>query len=138
MRLVRSRGLSALDFAVGTAQEQRILELCAALDDTARADLAAQQLLWEKMLRIPLRDDGLSAVLHTRRPRAGSGSSPPRNKRPTTPPPSIPPAVWRRSPPRACASSTSRSRRGGRRHEVHGARRARVLPVVSRRLCRVV
>lgn len=43
---IRTRKITALDFGGGTEQEQNILQLCSAIDDTARATFAEQETLW--------------------------------------------------------------------------------------------
>lgn len=52
VKLRRKRQITALDFAPGYEQGQRILRLCAAIDDTGRATLDEQKMLWSKIREI--------------------------------------------------------------------------------------
>lgn len=51
--LKRSRALTVLESGLGAAQERRILELCARIDDMSRANEAGQQALWQQLLQVP-------------------------------------------------------------------------------------
>lgn len=64
-RLRRSRSLTQLGFQTGTKQENSILKLCASIDDTSRAALAGQRLLWEKMMQIPAKTTVYLLRYHT-------------------------------------------------------------------------
>lgn len=65
IQLKRSRTLTALASGLGTAQEQRILELCARIDDTSRATSDGQLKLWEHLLQVPSRTAVYLLCYHT-------------------------------------------------------------------------
>ena len=49
----RVKPITTLDFAGGTSQAQSILKVCAAIDETSRADAEAQAKLWERIQAAP-------------------------------------------------------------------------------------
>ncbi|MFZ7103018.1 MAG: DUF58 domain-containing protein [Peptococcaceae bacterium] len=51
--LKKTRRITTLDFAKGEEQGQNILKLCAAMDETSRANSAEQEKLWEEVRKVP-------------------------------------------------------------------------------------
>lgn len=53
VRRKRTRKITGLSFSGGTEQEQKILRLCASVDDTARASMSEQERMWARIREIP-------------------------------------------------------------------------------------
>lgn len=51
--LKRTRRISFLNYSRGTEQEQNILRLCSAIDDTARAVVSQQEEMWRHICEVP-------------------------------------------------------------------------------------
>lgn len=72
----RTRRITTLDFAGGEEQAQKILKLCAEIDETSRAYSDQQEKLWEKVRQIPA--NTLVYLLHCHNPSARCFYSPQR------------------------------------------------------------